>query len=394
MAKQYFYTASNNEAAMRILRFMGYPINNFSTLERMVLAQALKLKEQGHHVEIAFDGIRRSEAANAASNFAPGVPLHFNLPFPVGIRKPILALRYALIASRLIASGKFDIVHVYFEPGATIVNQVARLFPEVKFLRTIGSTPVPRGNRLYLNRMKQRKWVLDLAQMEKIICVGEHIKEMLEMYGIAQDRLVVIPNGIDIEHFRRLKPHVLQSVLRMAFIGRLDPVKNIELLVRGTGLLVNYHGTKDVHLTLYGEGNMRSKLEELAAIERVRDHISFAGQISNVADALNNDIDVYVQASHNEGFGAAVVEAMACEVPVVLSSIRGHQQIALPEVHASYFRADDASDFARCILKARSQYDGLNEQAKRARSHVVSKYSIDAWINNELDVYTEVTRLR
>lgn len=373
--------------SMRILRFMGYPINNFSTLERMVLSQAMQLNCLGHHAEVAFDGIQRSDAAQAARQFAPNVQLHFDLPFPSGPASSISSLQYAVAAARLISKGRFNVVHLYFEPSAIILNQLARLFPAVQFVRTIGSTPLPRGNRRYLDRIKQRKWVLDLAQVKRIICVGEHISDMLSTYGVSRERLVVIPNATDVEHFKRRVSRIPSSTFRMVFIGRLEPVKNLELLVHGMEILVHEYRV-DVRLTLYGDGRMRTTLEALVLSKNLSAHVCFVGQVANVADILNNDADVYVQASYNEGCAAAVVEAMACEVPVALSAIPGHEQVATPGEHAAYFNPHDPSDFARCILALRENYSNLSEQIERARAHVVDKYSIDIWIKKELAVYS------
>ncbi len=375
---------------MRILRFMGYPINNCSTLERMMLSQALELQRRGHQMEIAFDGIRRAEAAEQARAFAPGVRLHFDLPARAGIRHPWGSLQYLRAARRLIARGNFDIVHLYFDPSARLLNQLARLFPRVRFIRSIGSTPVSRGNRRYLDAIKQRKWVFDVAQMRRLIVVGQHIGEMLVRYGVAPERIAVVPNATDVERFKRLLPHRDGPGLRLGFVGRLSEVKNIELMIEGMRLLVREHGVQDVHLTLVGDGELRASLEASVAASQMQAHIRFAGQVGDIPGMLNRDIDVYVQASHNEGCPAAVIEAMACEVPVVLSRIPGHLQVATPGVHGTYFTAGDARDFVRCIMELRQDYPAYRAQAARARQHIVDTYSIGAWIDQELAVYQGV----
>ncbi|SFL84081.1 glycosyltransferase family 4 protein [Rugamonas rubra] len=375
---------------MRILRFMGYPINNFSTLERMMLAQASRLGQLGHQVEIVFDGIKTPAAAIQAQAFAPAVKLHFDLPSTFGLKRPRAMLAYLRSARRIIANGNFDIVHLYFDPGARLLNQLARLFPRVKFIRTIGSTPVPTGTRRYLDGIKRRKWVFDLSQMKRVICVGEHIGEMLVQFGLPADRVLVIPNATDIERFRRHTPApaLASAGLRLGFIGRLNPVKNIELIIRGMGVLVRQHQVRDVTLTLIGDGQMRAALEQLVIEESVTDYVRFAGPVSDIPGALNKEIDLYVQASHNEGCPAAVIEAMACEVPVLLSDIRGHRQVATPDVHGSYFAAGDTADFVRRVLQVRGNYGHYQRLAQQARTHIVATYGIDAWIAQELAAYT------
>jgi glycosyltransferase involved in cell wall biosynthesis len=371
---------------MRILRFMGYPINNFSTLERMMLEQAKSLKAQGHQVDIAYDGIRRPEAAEAARAHAPGIDLHFGLPDRFGIGQPKAALQYARAASELIGKGKYDIVHLYFDPSARLLNQVARLHPRVRFLRTIGSTPLPRGSRRYLDPIKRKKWAFDTSQMKRVICVGEHISAMLGDFGVARDKLIVVPNATDVDRFNRRMPHQHSDILRLGFVGRMNPVKNIPLIIDGMRLLVE-QGVRDVELTLVGSGELREQLLAQVANNGLQSYVKFAGHVDDIPAMLNRDIDVYVQASRNEGCPAAVIEAMACEVPVLLSDIPGHRQVAIPDVHATYFADDDAEQFAAAVRRIKHEYPRYRDMAIRARQHIVDTYSINAWISKELAVY-------
>ncbi len=374
---------------MRILRFMGYPISNFSTLERMVLAQAKALHAKGHQMDVAFDGIRRPAAADAARVHAPDVGLHFGLPDQFGLRQPGAALAYARAASRLIREGRYDIVHVYFNPSAKLLNQLARLHPQVRFVRSIGSTPVPSGRLRFLDPLKRKRWLFDTTQMRKLICVGAHISEMMADFGVARHRLVTVPNATDVERFSRQVPHSYDGTLRLGFVGRMNVVKNIPLIIEGMRLLVA-QGERNLHLTLVGAGELRDELIALVAQHQLEPYITFAGHVDDIPGMLNRDIDLYVQASHNEGCPASVIEAMACEVPVLLSDIPGHRQVAEPGVHATYFPPGDAAAFAAAIPRIQADYAHYRAMATAARRHIVDVYSIDAWISKELQVYEDV----
>ena len=369
---------------MRILRFMGYPINNYSTLERMIVAQAKAMQVLGHDVHIAFDGVRRQEAADAARADAPGITFHFDLPPAAGFGRPGAALRYGRAASALIAAGNYDIVHTYFDPAATILNQVARFHPRVRFLRTLGSTPMP-ARRAALDTVKRRKWVFDTAQMRRVICVGAHIGDILAGYGVGRSRLVVVPNATDTERFNRRAPH-RDRLLKMAFVGRMDPVKNLPVIIEGMRLLVE-QGERDLVLTIVGDGVLREQLLAQVARSRLEPYVHFAGHVSDIPGLLNDEVDLYVQASDNEGCPAAVIEAMACAVPVLLSNIPGHRQVATPDVHGAFFERGDAAAFAAAVRRIKADYPRYRDMAVAARQHIVDTFGIDSWIGKELAVY-------
>ncbi|UTY55785.1 glycosyltransferase family 4 protein [Massilia sp. erpn] len=370
---------------MRILRFMGYPINNCSTLERMVLSQALALRQLGHELEIVFDGVKRPEAVAAARAFAPGVALHFDLPARFGWRQPRAMAAYLRRAHALIRQGRYDIVHLYFDPGARLLNLLARQLPEVRFLRTIGTTPLTSGAP-WLQALKRRKKVWELAQMQRVVCVSQHIGDLLVEYGVPAGRIVVAPNATDVQRFCPQGARQPGPVLRLGFVGRLNPVKNLGLLVAGMRQLVA-EGERGVHLTLIGDGEQQAELAQLVRSWQLDAYVRLAGRADDIPALLNREIDVYVQASHNEGCPAAVIEAMACAVPVLLSDIQGHRQVAEPERHASYFPAGDVAGFVAGVRRIQADYPHYLAQAARARAHVVAHYSTEAWIEKELQVY-------
>jgi glycosyltransferase involved in cell wall biosynthesis len=105
---------------------------------------------------------------------------------------------------------------------------------------------------------------------------------------------------------------------------------------------------------------------------------------------LNNEVDVYVQASHNEGCPAAVIEAMACEIPVLVSDIPGHRQVVEPDRHGTYFQAGDAVAFAERVRRIKADYPHYRDMAIRSRRHILDTYSIEAWIAKEQAVYADL----
>lgn len=102
--------------------------------------------------------------------------------------------------------------------------------------------------------------------------------------------------------------------LRIVSVGRLAPVKRFDLLIEAFAAFRGRH--PEATLTLFGDGAERSALERVAENLGVADAVAFAGYVEDVASRLR-DADMFVCTSAREGFGNAIVEAMAAGVPVV-----------------------------------------------------------------------------
>lgn len=176
--------------------------------------------------------------------------------------------------------------------------------------------------------------------------------------GIPADRIVVIPNAVDVVPFldarkanierlsvERLSvarftgtdaSHVRPShhtTFRLGFVGRLDPVKRINALIEAMRRLPD-----NITLDIFGEGAERQRLEALAFASGER--IRFHGAIPNPAHAYAG-LDALVLPSIAEGFGLVLIEAMAAAVPVVAARSPGIVDVVEHDVNG--LLADDAN---------------------------------------------------
>ncbi len=376
---------------MRILRFMGCPINQFASLERFHLRQAQELNRRGHYMEVAWDGVRNPEAAEAARAFAPDVKIHFDLPDPTPERAPMLRVRYFLRVLPLIRQGQFDIVHLYFDPSARIINNMRPLLGKTKIVRTIGTVPDPRTNRPLLLKLKAWYWRFNLRNVNAIICVSKPVLEALAERGIPRTKMAVVHNVTDIEHFRRTVERPCgREWLGLTFVGRHHEVKRIPTLIEGMKILRDQHGVRDVVLTLVGDGPLIEEHRRMVREHGLEDIVRVLGQRSDVVRILNEESDVYVTASRLEGLPCALLEAMATELPVIVSDIPEHLEVVEDGVNGFTFRLNDPGDFAQKVLQLRSLPDRGREIGRRNREKIVEHFSVESWIEKELAVYERV----
>jgi phosphatidylinositol alpha-1,6-mannosyltransferase len=176
----------------------------------------------------------------------------------------------------------------------------------------------------WANRWEARRVERVAAGVDHCIAISEDARLHLQVRGVPDDRITVLPPGIDVERFRPAEGdggRHEDGPLRVLCVARLVEEKGVDDLVVAAGLL-RRRGV-DVRVRLVGTGPLAARLPEIAQRMGVADAVEVAGPIpyAELPDAYRA-ADVFVLASGprttwREQFGFAVVEAMACGLPVV-----------------------------------------------------------------------------
>jgi glycosyltransferase involved in cell wall biosynthesis len=155
---------------------------------------------------------------------------------------------------------------------------------------------------------------------EKIVVPSPSVEEAaIRWAGVEPAKLLIIPNAVRIEDFpggRRGGEN-----RRVAFVGRLDPIKRIPDLVNAVALL-----NTDIRLDIWGEGSRRGEIQ--SAINRLglQGRATLHGAVAGPGEALEG-ADVLVLPSDAEGFGLVLIEAMAAGVPVIGTHVPGIRDV-------------------------------------------------------------------
>jgi glycosyltransferase involved in cell wall biosynthesis len=162
--------------------------------------------------------------------------------------------------------------------------------------------------------------VASLIRANRIICVGEDLRQTVP--SIFAKKSVVILNGVADPDLPRPTP---ATAWRIAFIGRLDPVKRVHLLVAAIAQL-RASLDRPVVLTIAGDGPERSRLEQLARRAALCDVVTFLGEVADVRPVLAA-ADVFVLPSAQEGLPFTILEAFAGHRPVVAFDVPGVREL-------------------------------------------------------------------
>jgi len=144
-----------------------------------------------------------------------------------------------------------------------------------------------------------------------------------------KNRAIVIPNGIDISEFNNLPEReklrkrypYLQDKKVILFLGRIHWIKGLDILSKAYGRLARKRN--DVHLLIAGvdEDGCEKKLREWLKHEGVFDQVTFAGMVEGREKLeVFTGSDLFALPSYSEGFSMAILEAMICGLPVIITN--------------------------------------------------------------------------
>lgn len=185
-------------------------------------------------------------------------------------------------------------------------------------------------------------------------------------------------NGIDTEYFQPADHQFKKNLFSFIFVGRLSTQKNIHFLLEQIEKL-RKKTEIPFNLKLVGDGPLKDELRSYAKTLGISDIIKWHGWLdkNNILKQLQNS-DCLINPSFCEGMPNAVLEAMACGVPVIASNVAGNNSLVIDGKNGFLFDLNDKNELLSKLTEAVNEPDKQKQMGKNARRFVVSKYS---WIS-------------
>lgn len=293
-----------------------------------------------------------------------------------------------------------DIIHAEEEPDSLSALQIAwarRVWrPKARLLlHTWQNLDRPKSGVV--------RWVIHqtLRAAQVVFCANGEAVTLLRRYGFQGEAPVIPAIGVDTETFRpRAANQRVEGMDRGAtpftigYIGRLVAEKGVDVLLRAVATARTECSDFPLHLHLIGEGPQRQELHALAAQVGIASQVTFLGAQppARVAELLDN-FSVLVLPSRTtsvwkEQLGRALLEAMACGVPVI-----GSNSGAIPEVidNAGLIVPEgDVDALAAAIVQLVTSPELRQDLSERGRIRAQTHYSQRHLANQTLAVYRQV----
>lgn len=223
-------------------------------------------------------------------------------------------------------------------------------------------------------------WLDRITYRERFItiCVSQVVKDMLEESVGINKNVFVIYNFVDDKFFNLERENKLSSdKLNFVSVGNFRTQKNHTYLIE---TFSNYKNS-NFNLCIYGEGEQKARLQHLI-IKKNISNVTLARSTKYIADELQKH-DIFLLASKFEGFGIALLEAMASGLPCIVSDIPAFKEVG--KENCLYFDVNQNDSLLKLLRTI--NISGLNNLSKlaQARARFFTKNRYISSITNLYD---------
>ena len=210
----------------------------------------------------------------------------------------------------------------------------------------------------------------------KVISVSKFTKDKLIITGIPKSKIVVVPNGIDLDNFRYLSIEKSEEQTvepTICYFGRLNWQKNIDVLIKALSLVKKE--IPQVKCKIIGIGPAEKELRRLVQAMQMENSVSFSGPVKDYNELLSQakKCHLFVSPSTLEGFGITVIEAMALSLPYVITDIPPFLEITDQGKGGEIFKQNNVKDLAVKIKNLLQNQKIYSEKVKEGET-LVKKY--------------------
>ena len=235
-----------------------------------------------------------------------------------------------------------------------------------------------------------------LRRIDAWVATSQQGARELQEFGVPSDRVWMIPNGIDTaeyapacesERMRIRRSFDLDYQPVCLFVGRLDPQKNVTGLITAWRSVVQ--AIPDSRLLIAGHGSQSSLIAAMVEDLGLSESVRLLGYIEAPL-RLYQAADVFVLPSLHEGLSNALLEAMACGLPVVGTRVSGTEDLLADGKCGHLVEPGDEAALAQAIIDLLTHSKERLRKSIEARSRIEAEYSIESVADRYVNLYSRL----
>ena len=289
---------------------------------------------------------------------------------------------------RLLWAGKrYSVYHAHTATSA-VPMKVASWFTGVPTVLTV------HGNNVFDTSWTLRKIIHRIMFLETVYSQEISTSEYFLRAQNLNDPVLVIPYGVDSQEFEKVKEQRVEGQFNVLFVGRLDYVKGLDVLLKATKKVIDSNGFiqshKDFLLHLVGTGPDKTALQKLTEKLEIQNFVRFHGLVTgeNLME-LYKKCDLFVLPSRVEALPFAVLEAASARLPILATSVGDLKKLVIENVNGHLVEPDDTDEMAYYL----EQFAGnphLSRMGDASYDLVTQEYTWENTVKKLVRVYESV----
>jgi L-malate glycosyltransferase len=375
---------------LRGLDFRGGVAKGLSGIEA-VLLRVIRLMPREQY---RFSVVTLSAGQNLAGIEQFPCPLHV---LPLKRTYDLNAFKMAVKLRRLIRSQEVNIVHTFFESADIWGGLVAKL----------SGCPILVSSRRDMGCFRSRRHMLGYRIVNNLVdqvqAVSEKVRDScIRSDGLRPRKVVTLYNGVELERFAVVNGIVdLREKLRLGgdapvitAVANIRPVKGIDVLIRAAAVVCREFPR--ARFLIVGEVLDRHYFNQLQALIQslhLVDNIVFLGRSEETVSILRLST-LFCLLSRSEGFSNAILEAMACSLPCVVTGVGGNPEAVRDGQSGFLVASEDADTAADRILELLRSPERAHQMGQVAHKTIARKFTAEAMVTRWAELYDELLAAR
>ena len=300
----------------------------------------------------------------------------------------LLYFKYVKLLKKAIKQFNPDVLHAHYATSYGLIGSLSGFHPFVISAWGTDVMKFPQKNLI-------NKYILkyNLKKADVICATSNTIKEYL--MPVTNKNVSIIPFGVDTSVFYNKNVNSLfeKKSFVIGCIKALESLYNIDVLIKSFSALKLKHKEKSIKLIIIGVGSHENNLKQLVEKLKLTDDVIFTGRIS-FSEVSNyfNMIDVLANLSDYESFGVSVIEAMACEKPVIATNTGGLKEIIENDSFGSLVEIGNVEQTTNEIEKYLLNSDLKQKIGIAARNKILKKYNWKDNVKQMIDIYSDLIK--
>ncbi len=289
------------------------------------------------------------------------------------------------VVKQCVREFKPDIVHAHYATSYGLLGALSGFHPLI--ISVWGSDIYEFPTTSFLHK---RLLQYNLGKADKILSTSQSMAKETALY--TNKNIDITPFGIDTDIFKPQKTKTIfhPNDIVIGTIKSLEPVYGIDRLIDVFHNLVQKHPKLPLKLMIVGSGSLEHSLKQQAQDLGIQNRTTFIHHVphAQVVDYYNM-LSIFVALSRSESFGVSVIEAGACEVPVVVSNVGGLPEVVEDQVNGFVVDGTMPQAAELAIEKLILDTDLRQTMGKRGRQRVQQYYNWQDNVKQMMEIYNE-----